>query len=59
MTDTMKGILSVSIPNIGSVLVTTFTNLEMTLKILCLSITAGYGIWKWIHDYKLSKKKKK
>jgi hypothetical protein len=40
----------------------TFTNIEGALKILALSITIGYGVWKWISEWKkenrLNKKKK-
>jgi len=34
-----------------------FTNVEVILKIAVLSVTLGYGIWKWIHEYRKSKKK--
>ena len=38
--------------------ITTFTNLEILLKILLLLITIGYTLNKWIYHIKDAKKKK-
>ena len=38
--------------------ITTFTNLEILLKILLLLITIGYTLNKWIYHIKDGKKKK-
>ena len=37
--------------------VTTFTNLEILLKILLLLVTIGYTINKWVHHIKKNGKK--
>ena len=39
--------------------ITTFTNLEIVLKILLLLITIGYTLNKWIYHIKENAKKKK
>jgi len=38
--------------------ITTFTNLEIILKILLLLVTIGYTLSKWIYHIKDAKKKK-
>ena len=38
--------------------ITTFTNLEILLKILLLVITIGYTLNKWLYHIKNAKKKK-
>lgn len=53
---TMKAILSVAIPNIGALAISMLTNIELVLKVMVLSVTLGYGVWKWIHDYKKGNK---
>jgi len=40
--------------NLGTLGVTTFTQIEMTLKILLLLVTIGYTVTKWI-DLKKNK----
>ena len=37
--------------------VTTFTNLEILLKILLLLVTIGYTVNKWVHHIKRNGKK--
>ena len=39
--------------------ITTFTNLEILLKILLLLVTIGYTLNKWIYHIKENAKKKK
>lgn len=56
---TMKSILSVLIANSGAWLLTVATNVEPFLKVISLALAAGFTTWKWIHDYKQSKKKKR
>lgn len=37
----------------------TFTNVELTLKIISLLLAIGYTAWKWIREYKHGIKTKK
>jgi len=37
----------------------TFTNVESTLKILALTVTISYGLWKWYTEWKKENKKRK
>jgi len=42
--------------NIGTYLFVSLTDVEFILKFLALSMTIGYTLWKWIHEYKRKKK---
>jgi len=52
-----KEILEVIGFNATILSVTTFTNLEILLKILLLLVTIGYTVNKWVHHIKRNGKK--
>lgn len=58
MHGTAKAIASVLIPNISTLTITVFTDIEQGLKLLLLISSITYTIWKFYHDYKKSKQKK-
>ena len=35
----------------------TLTDVELRLKITSLCVAIGYGLWRWIHEYRKSKRK--
>ena len=48
-------ITEVGLINGGTLLATTFIELEMVLKIILLSLTIGYTLYKWYTHYKRNK----
>lgn len=48
-------IAEVAIINGGTLLATTFIEIEMILKIILLSLTIGYTLYKWYTHYKRNK----
>lgn len=49
-------IAEVGIINGSTLAATTFIELEMILKIVLLSLTIGYTVYKWYSHYKRNKK---
>lgn len=47
-------VLKVGLLNILSFSIS-FTNIEAGLKILALTLTISYGVWKWYVEYKKEK----
>jgi|TARA_R110001606_G_scaffold345736_1_gene494630 hypothetical protein len=48
-------IAQVGLINGGTLLATTFIEIEMVLKIILLSLTIGYTLYKWYTHYKRNK----
>jgi hypothetical protein len=48
-------IAQVGLINGGTLLATTFIEIEMILKIILLSLTIGYTLYKWYTHYKRNK----
>ena len=54
---TVEEIAEVGIINGSTLAATTFIELEMILKIILLSLTIGYTLYKWYTHYNRNKKK--
>lgn len=50
-------VLSVVLAHIAAIGIS-LTNIELALKILSLLLAIGYTGWKWLHEWKKSKKHK-
>jgi hypothetical protein len=48
-------VISVLLAHTGAIALT-FTNVEWVLKILSLLLAIGYTGWKWVYEWKKSKK---
>ena len=51
-------VLSVLLAHMAAIGIT-FTNVELTLKIISLLLAIGYTAWKWVKEYKHGIKTKK
>lgn len=54
---TVEEVAEVGLINGSTLAATTFIELEMILKIVLLSLTIGYTVYKWYTHYKRNKKK--
>ncbi|HJY62902.1 MAG TPA: hypothetical protein VJ455_01995 [Ignavibacteria bacterium] len=41
---------------VGSVGISFIDIVELWMRIACMAIAGGYGIWKWVYEYRKSKK---
>lgn len=48
-------VLQVILAHLGAVAIS-FTDVELFFKILSLVLASGYTLWKWIHEWKKTKK---